>query len=213
MSSRLINLSLVAVLLLTFRPVTARGDEKKAVSQRAAEANAKALAKLVLTDITGRKHQPWADKSTKAVALIFVSKDCPVANAFQPSLREFEKRYGKKGIRCFMVYCSPRLKKSDVAKHVREYRIAAPAVMDPSQRIGRLTGAKVTPEAIVIDQTGKVRYRGMINNLYAGYGKKRPKPTKHYLRDACEAVIAGKAVTHPATKPIGCFIHYESKPQ
>ena len=72
-------------------------------------------------------------------------------------------------------------------------------------------GAKVTPEAIVIDSTGTVRYRGAINNLYAGYGKKRRAATSHYLQDAVEAVLAGNTVKIPKTKPVGCFIHYAEK--
>ncbi len=171
---------------------------------------AKALSQLAVTDVAGKRHKPFADKKTKAAVLLFVSTDCPVANAFQPYLRELEKTYAAKGVRCFMVYCSPGLKREAIEKHTKDFRIRMPAVFDVEQKLARTTGAKVTPEAILIDRSGKVRYRGSINNLYAGYGRKRAKPTEHFLRDACGAVIAGKEVAKPVTKPVGCFIHFKT---
>ena len=85
-----------------------------------------------------------------------------------------------------------------------------PVLLDSNQQIGKAADAKVTPEAFVIDGTGTIRYRGLINNLYAGFGKKRPAPTKHHLRYAIEAVLTGNPVATKQTKPIGCFIYYES---
>ena len=179
-------------------------------SDKAASINTKVLSALNLTDVTGRQHQPFDDRRTKAVVLLFVSTDCPVANTFQPYLQDFERVYAKKGVRCFMVYCSPGLEREQIDKHTRDFQIHMSAVLDAKQQLARITGAKVTPEAIMIDRSGKVRYRGLINDLYAGYGRKRAQPTKHFLRDACDAVIAGKMVPNPVTKSLGCFIHFET---
>ena len=179
-------------------------------SDKVATKKTRILTALNVTDVTGKQHQAFADMQTKAVVVLFVSTDCPVANAFQPYLQKFERAYATKGVRCFMVYCSPGLKREQIAEHTRDFRIRMPAVLDAKQQLARITEAKVTPEAVVIDRSGKVRYRGLINDLYAGYGKKRPQPTKHFLRDACDAVIAGKKVSEPVTKPVGCFIHFET---
>lgn len=179
-------------------------------SETAASNDTRVLSALNVMDVTGKQHQPFADKKMKAAVLLFVSTDCPVANAFQPYLQEFEKAYAKQGVHCFMVYCFPGLKREQIEKHTKDFRIRMPAVLDAEQQLARITGATVTPEAVVIDQSGKVRYRGLINDLYAGYGKKRAKPAKHFLRDACDAVIAGGTVPNPVTKPLGCFIHFET---
>ncbi len=194
------------LLALSVAATSAPAEE----SEKASTKNIRVLSALNVTDVTGKLHQPFADKKTKSAVLVFVSTDCPVANAFQPYLQEFEKAYAKKGVRCFMVYCSPGLKREQIKKHTKDFRIRMPAVLDAGQQLARVTGAKVTPEAVVIDRSGKVRYRGLINDLYAGYGKKRAKPTKHFLRQACDAVIAGKKVSTPETKPLGCFIHFET---
>lgn len=198
-----------AVCWLLALVVTA-GSVSAEESEKGTTKNARILSALNVTDVKGKQHQPFADEHTNAVVLLFVSTDCPVANAFQPYLQEFEKAYAKKGVRCFMVYCSPELKREQIETHTGDFGIRMTAVLDAKQQLARITGAKVTPEAVVIDQSGKVRYRGLINDLYAGYGKKRAKPTQHFLRDACDAVIMGKEVPKPVTKPLGCFIHFET---
>lgn len=66
--------------------------------------------------------------------------------------------------------------------------------------------ATVTPEAVVVDRNGEIRYRGRIDNFYADLGKPRQQITQHDLADALNAVLAGKPVLHPETKALGCYI-------
>lgn len=204
----------VAALWLMLVCIPVAGDETRSsrVSQSAAAADTarrhKALASLSITDISGKMHSPFSQPDTIAIALFFVSTDCPVANTFQPHLRELDRINGARGIRSFMVYCTPGLTREQISRHVKDYEISMPAVHDDTQRLGRLTRARVTPEVILIDRTGAIRYRGMINNLYAGYGRKRAQPSRHYFRDACSALLAGEKIATPATQPIGCFIRY-----
>lgn len=166
------------------------------------------LASIQLTDVSGVIHKPFANTATKAVALIFVSTDCPIANSFQPVLQDLFVQYQQKGIPCFMVYCLPELSVDAVNQHRADFEIKMPGVVDSDQKIGRLTKAKVTPEAIVINRQGEICYRGLINNLYAGYGKKRPQATVHYLQDAFDSLVAGTSIATKETMPLGCFIRY-----
>lgn len=170
---------------------------------------------FVLEDVQGNVHQPFEGKSNhaKAVALVFVTTDCPIANAFQPELQGIATEYDEQGIPFFLIYCSRRMTEKRLKQHAVDYEIAIPQILDADQKLGKLVGAKVTPEAIVIDDEGRVQYRGKINNLYEGFGKKRAKPTEHYLRDVCDAITAGKAVSTSNTQPIGCFIQYQGTKQ
>ena len=197
---RSLTKSLMLVMLFTATVTAEKPDE-----------TATHLRDLKLTSINGQVITPFADSSTKAVSLIFVTNTCPVANAFQPSLAAFHKAYAKQGVVCAQVHCSSLVTADEVKKHIVDFGITMPVVYDPKQELGRLTGAKVTPEAIVIDRAGTVRYRGAINNLYASYGKKRRVATAHFLQDAVDAVLNGETVKIPNTKPVGCFIHYAEK--
>ena len=59
---------------------------------------------------------------------------------------------------------------------------------------------------MVVDSTGKLVYRGRINNFYEDFGKPRRVITQHDLRNALNALLAGKPVPQPRVKAIGCFI-------
>ena len=70
----------------------------------------------------------------------------------------------------------------------------------------RRLGATKTPQAFVINAAGTTVYRGRINNLFADYGTRRQTVTQHDLRNALDAVLAGKPVSQAVTDAIGCHI-------
>ena len=63
-------------------------------------------------------------------------------------------------------------------------------------------GARVTPEIYVIDKEGKLAYHGAPDDR-AG---PTSTPTAFYLKDALDALTAGKAVEKPTVKAWGCGI-------
>ena len=84
-------------------------------------------------------------------------------------------------------------------------------ILDSDQAIAERLDAKVTPETFLISPTGDVIYRGRIDDLYVGFGKKRQKPTVHDLRDAIYSALASRPISSSVTKPIGCIIQYDQK--
>ena len=200
----LLKSTLIVALLVTQLTVA----EEQSASE-AADRDSRAA--LRLTDVTGGTHTPFDSPKTRGVALIFVSNSCPIANTFQPTLQKLGLKWKERGIPFYLVYSSDRLTVTEIRSHVKDFSIEVPAIPDSSQKLARMMDAKVTPEAIVIDREGQIRYRGLINNLYAGYGKKRVRATQHYLNDACESVARGAVVRVPSTKPLGCFIQYTGK--
>ena len=45
-----------------------------------------------------------------------------------------------------------------------------------------------------------------LDNRYIALGKSRPAATVHDLREALDAIVAGKPVAHPRTEAVGCYI-------
>jgi len=164
------------------------------------------MASSQLRDVDGRP-APLFTPSGAANVLIFVSSDCPISNGYAPEIQRLCGAYGSKGARCSLVYEDQRIDAATVRKHLGEYRYAGmPAVVDADRTVARRAGASVTPQAVVVDGTGKVRYRGRIDNFYAALGQPRQRATVHDLRDALDAVIAGRTVATPETEALGCFI-------
>ena len=146
------------------------------------------------------------DGRVKATVLVFLAHDCPISNALVPEMNRIAAGYGARGVGFFFVYAERDLADTDAARHARDYALAAPVTVDRTGALTVRAGAKVTPEAAVFSRAGAVVYRGRINDLFAALGQKRAEPTTHDLRDALDAVLAGKAPPAATTPAIGCFI-------
>ena len=139
--------------------------------------------------------------------LFFVASDCPISNGYAPEIQRLCAEYGRRGVRCSLVYEDVAIDPAAMRKHLDEYGYRGmPAVADRDRSIARRNGASITPEAVLIDVNGNTRYRGRIDNRYAELGKPRRVVTVHDLRDALDAVLAGKPVAHPETTALGCHI-------
>ncbi|HBM76971.1 MAG TPA: hypothetical protein DD438_02575 [Verrucomicrobiales bacterium] len=167
------------------------------------------LSHLKLVDVTGAVHEPAKSAKTIAAVFVYVDTTCPIANFYQPTLRRLARTFEAQGIRFFQLHPDPDGEKEDLTRHASEFEVISPVILDNKQRYARLHNAKVTPEAHVYLRDGTCVYRGRIDDTYTTYGKRRPSPTTHDLRDALSAIISGSKVTNPETKAIGCQILIE----
>ena len=147
------------------------------------------------------------EPSGAANVLFFVSTDCPVSNAYAPEIQQVCSAYRSKGVSCALIYEDVHVSPADVRRHLDEHRYQQIlAAIDADASLSLKVGASVTPETVVVDRTGAVRYRGRIDNFYVAFGRSRQVVTVHDLRDALDAVLADKPIAAPVTQPIGCFI-------
>lgn len=140
--------------------------------------------------------------------LFFVTNDCPISNSYAPEIQRLCGAYTSRGVSCTLVYSDLTLDDAAIRKHHADFGYPAtiPAVRDAGHKIAKATGATITPEAVIVDRNGKVLYRGRIDNFWVALGKPRREATEHDLRQVLDQVLAGKPVTNPETKPIGCYI-------
>src|SRR5438477_499697 len=67
--------------------------------------------------------------------------------------------------------------------------------------------AQHTPEVFVLDGGHVLRYRGRIDDAYYARLKKNLQITNHDLHQSLTEMLASKAVSTPATLPMGCPIN------
>ena len=148
--------------------------------------------------------------SDRTQVIVFIASDCPISNGYAPEIQRICSDFSARGARCTLVYEDAGVTDAAVAAHRAEYRYRDIAtVIDHSRSIARRAGVTVTPEAVVVDTRGTIRYRGRIDNFYAALGKPRQRATSRDLRDALDAVLAGKMVERPRTAALGCYITFD----
>ncbi len=142
----------------------------------------------------------------KATVFMFVATDCPNSNTYAPLLARLYREYSPRGVAFFNVYSDPSETAETVRKHDADFRVPFPALLDPRQVLARQTGARTTPEAVVLGPDGQELYRGRVDNRFVDFGKTRFSPTKDDLREALDAILQNKPVAQPVTQTLGCAI-------
>jgi len=156
------------------------------------------------------------------VVLVFLANHCPFVTTVEDRLIDFANDYKDKSVKLVGVCVTPlpeyvpagynpEYSKQDTMPKIRE-RIKEkgynfPYGRDDTQQIGRDYGASVTPVVFVLDKERRIRYLGAIDDNV----NDETKVTKTYLRDAVDAILAGKPVEIEETRATGCGIGYGDK--
>ncbi|MFL6215448.1 MAG: redoxin domain-containing protein [Blastocatellia bacterium] len=160
---------------------------------------------LRLPDLNDRQVEPLRAGSAKAVVFIFTRTDCPISNRYAPEVKRLHEKFAASGVAFWLVYADAGESVAAIRRHLKAYGFDFAVLRDLHHELVKLTGVRVTPEAAVF-VSGRMVYRGRIDDRYVTFGRARPKPTTHDLEDALAAILAGKAVAQATTTAIGCFI-------
>ena len=137
-------------------------------------------------------------------ALVFTSSECPISNAYSPVLNAIVEAGDPSRVRLVGVCVDPDLTDPQIVAHAREYRLKYPVVRDRRGMLAKQLGVTVTPEVVVLDDRGEVRYRGRIDDQYAARQKRNAVKRTDELKDALAAVLAGGVVAVTHAQAVGC---------
>ncbi|MDA7980445.1 MAG: thioredoxin family protein [Pirellulales bacterium] len=156
----------------------------------------------------GKNHSLKDLEKATAVVVVFTCNQCPVAVAYEDRFMAFAKEYAEKGVKfvAINVNTSDSEKLPAMKERAAEKGFSFPYLYDESQAIARNYGAQVTPHLYLLDGQRKLAYVGAFDD---NQDKSRVK--ENYLKDAVEAVLAGKPVENAETRPKGCGIGYKSQ--
>ena len=156
---------------------------------------------LTINDTHGHPQHPF-DANGKPALVFFIVPDCPISNRYAAAIRQICLTQS-----CTLAYVDPDLTPEQVEKHRTDFGHGNyPAIVDRQQILTKAAGVTVTPEVAVILPGGAIAYRGRIDDTWVGLGKSRRQPNQLDLKTALDEIAAGKPVTTPRTKAIGCYI-------
>jgi thiol-disulfide isomerase/thioredoxin len=158
----------------------------------------------MLTDIDGKEHA-LGNYRGKIVFIHFWSIVCPYEKLAEPKCIELQKAYADKGLVEIAINANQKEIASgppyaNLREHAQTAGVNFLITVDPGNKITDVFGGQTTPHCFVIDREGVLRYAGALDD--DPKGAKGAQATQ-YVRDAIEAVLAGKPVTTTTTKPYG----------
>lgn len=199
------KLSAVALLLALSFLFAASATKAKRIDG-AADAKASITLGGVVPDFTlpdaeGKARSLASLRGKSGTVLIFMATRCPVSNGYNTRMEKLAEDYRSRGVNVVGINANSTEPIEEVKQHASEKGLTFTILKDAGNRIADRFDAQVTPEAYVIDASGKLVYHGRIDNSRSG-----DSVTSNDLRDALDAVLAGKPVEHPEAKAFGCSI-------
>src|SRR5256885_8961439 len=154
-----------------------------------------------LPDADGAQHTLNSLKGKNGAVIIFIATRCPVSNGYNDRMEKLAEDYQSKGINVIGINSNSTEPASEVKSHAAEKHLTFTILKDDGNKIADRLGATRTPEAYVIDASGKLVYHGRIDNA-----QNTANITSNDLRDALDELVAGKQVSKTAGAALGCTI-------
>ena len=173
-----------------------------------------------IVGVDDKEHSLAEYKKAKALVLVFTCNHCPVAKMYEDRLIALQKQYKDQGVQFVAVSSNSvkvqpadsfeKMKERAAGKDLGNWRTEKgpfnfPYIYDSTQKMAHDYGAKVTPHVFLLDKDRKVVYIGAVDD-----NNNAEKAETHYLRDALDAVLAGKRPPQESTRPRGCTVKYEN---
>ena len=165
-----------------------------------------------LPGVDGKRYSLASFKDAKVLVVLFTCNHCPYVIGSEDRMNRFFADYQPRGVQMVAINSNeteghPADSFDNMVIRAREKGFKFPYLRDETQEIALKYGALRTPHYYVFDSQRKLRYTGRMDDNPRNPGKE----TTHELRDAIDAILAGKAPAVPLTNPIGCNVKWQGK--
>jgi peroxiredoxin len=204
------------ILFMTTPPGLQAGEQHPtlAIGSKAPDFN--------LPGVDGKKYSLSSFKSAKILVIVFTCNHCPTAQAYEDRLIQFTRDYAGKGVTVIAI--SPNDPKAirldelgytDLNDSYEEMKMRAklrhfnfPYLYDgATQEIAKAYGPVATPHIFIFDDERKLRYQGRFDDME----KPTKTPAATDVKNATDALLAGKDVPVTTTKVFGCSVKWADK--
>jgi len=154
---------------------------------------------FTLPDLEGRIHM-LSDYRGKIVLINFWSAECPHSARTDKELVPFLNDWDGKVELLRMA--SNGNEPPEILAAVARQRGFNLVLLDKDHSVADKFEAVTTPHIFVVDENGILRYRGAFDDL----SFRQPEPTRNYLKEAVEALLADQLLEITEVQPFGCAI-------
>lgn len=143
------------------------------------------------------------------LVVIFSCNTCPWVLAWEDRYVSLTSAYEPKGVGFVAINSNADYRDGvdsmgEMTTHASAMGYNFPYTVDVDSRLAREFGATRTPHVYVFDNSGKLVYRGAIDDN----ARKRAKVEETYLANALDAMLGGETVEQHSTKALGCSIKF-----
>jgi len=156
----------------------------------------------------GKSYSLASFAGVPTLVLIVSCNHCPYVQAYEDRMIAIQRDYKNRGVGFVAVNSNydkdyPEDSYENMVKRAKEKNFNFPYIRDETQSLAKALSAVCTPEVFVFDKNRRLVYHGRIDD-----NRDPAKVTKHDLRNALDAIAAGKVPPVAETRPFGCSVKW-----
>ena len=161
-----------------------------------------------LPGVDGERHTLADYADAEALVLVQSCNHCPYVQAWEDRMSAIQRDYEGRGVRLVAVSSNdaeayPEDSFEEMRARAERRGFTFDYLYDEEQGVARALGATRTPEVFLYDRDRRLRYHGAIDD-----SRDDRAVTRHYLRNALEAVLEGREPPVTETPPVGCTVKW-----
>jgi peroxiredoxin len=166
---------------------------------------------FTLPDVVTGKTVSLNDLRGQPLLVLFICTHCPYVKHVEKGLAQLGADYDGKPIHIVAISSNdadnyPDDSPEGLREQATRLGFRFPYLYDETQQVAHAYKAACTPDIYLFDHELKLVYRGQFDRSRPGNGI---PVTGQYLREAIEAVLAGRPVTTDQSPSIGCNIKWK----
>jgi peroxiredoxin len=167
------------------------------------------LGDVKMKNVNGKELTLAGSAGKHGTLVVFTCNACPWAKKWEKRVADIGNAALAAGLGVVAINSNdPSVNAEDgyaeMQKRSKALKLKFPYVVDATSDVARAFGATRTPEAFVFDAQGKLVYHGTIDDN----ANDAAAVKEAWLKDAVNAVTAGKGVSVAETKAFGCTIKF-----
>ena len=165
-----------------------------------------------LPGVDGKQYSLASFSAAKLLVVAFTCNHCPYVIGCEDRMNRFFADYSGRGVGMVAINSNeteghPTDSFEHMVKRAKDKAFGFAYLRDETQEVALAYGALRTPHFYLFDQERKLRYTGRMDDNPRNAGQEKT----HELRDAVEALLAGKEPVVVVTNPIGCNVKWKGK--
>ncbi len=164
---------------------------------------------FTLPSVDGRTYSLDTLTDKAVLVVIFSCNHCPYVQAYEDRMVAIQRDYRDRGVQFLAINSNddknyPEDSFEQMVERAKAKGFNFPYLRDATQAVAQAYGATHTPHLFVFDQERRLRYTGKIDDNW----QDPSAVSRHYLREALDALLHGSALTEAKTHAIGCTIKW-----
>ena len=145
----------------------------------------------------------------KVLVIVFSCNHCPYVQAYEDRMVRMQRDYSGKGVTLVAINSNddhdyPEDSFENMIRRAKDKGFNFPYLRDETQDVARKYGAICTPHVFAFDAKQTLQYKGRIDD-----NRNSADVKTHDLRNALDAILAGRKPLVQETRPFGCSIKWK----